>query len=237
MKTLIIDDERLARGELKRLLGDHKEIEIIGEARNGVEGLAMIKRLQPDLLFLDIQMPGKNGFEVLDELEETPRVIFTTAYDRFAIRAFEVNALDYLLKPIGEERLKQALARALDQDGSERPDEQAPLGAEDRVFVKDGARCWFVTLGDVSLFESEGNYTRLYFADQRPLVYRSLAYLEERLDGESFFRAGRKHILNLGHICDMETGAHGGLLAHLPSGLKVELSRRQAQKFKERMSL
>lgn len=229
MKALIVDDERLARNELRRLLAAHPEIEIAGEARDAFEAETLVGRLQPDLLFLDIQMPERNGFELLERLDDAPQVIFTTAYDEYAIRAFEVSAIDYLLKPVTPERLAAALGKL--------PRPNAASGPQERIFVKDGERCWFVRLAEIALLESEGNYTRLHFDVHRPLVLRSLNYLEERLDAAVFFRASRKHILNLTRIASIDPWANGGLLVKLNSGQEVEMSRRQAQKFKERMSL
>jgi two-component system LytT family response regulator len=227
MKALIVDDERLGRAELRRLLEPHPEVEIAGEARDAEEALALIEQIQPDLLFLDIQMPGRNGLEQLDRV---PLVIFTTAYDEYALKAFEVNALDYLLKPVSPERLDAALARAAVRKA------KPVMDGSQRIFVKDGERCWFVTLSDVVLLESEGNYARLYFGGNRPLVLRSLNYLEERLDPATFFRASRKHILNLRFIEGIDPWANGGFLVRLKGGFEVEMSRRQAQKFKEVMS-
>jgi two-component system LytT family response regulator len=231
MKALIVDDERLARTELRRLLEPHAEIEIAGEARDAEEALAQIERLEPDLLFLDIQMPGRNGFDLLAQLDRVRLVIFTTAYDEYALKAFEVNALDYLLKPVAPDRLDAALARAAARKA------KPVVEAAQRIFVKDGERCWFVTLTDVVLLESEGNYSRLYFGGNRPLLPRSLNYLEERLDPAIFFRAGRKHILNLRFIESIDPWANGGFLVHLKGNFQVEMSRRQAQKFKDLMSL
>jgi two-component system LytT family response regulator len=234
MRALIVDDERLGRAELRRLLEPHPEVEIVGEARDAEEALAQIEQLQPDLLFLDIQMPGRSGFELLEQLERVPLVIFTTAYDEYALKAFEVNALDYLLKPVSPERLDAALARAALRKA--KPATTA-ASASSCIFVKDGERCWFVTLSDVVLLESEGNYARLYFGGNRPLVLRSLNYLEERLDPAMFFRASRKHLLNLRFIESIDPWANGGFLVRLKGGFEVEMSRRQAQKFKEVMSL
>jgi two-component system LytT family response regulator len=231
MKALIIDDERLARAELRRLLEKHPDVEIVGEARDADDALSQISRLEPELLFLDIQMPGANGFELLEQLDRVPLVIFTTAYDDYALKAFEVNALDYLLKPVAPERLAAALAKI----GSVKP--KAAVGGDQQIFVKDGERCWFVALREIVLLESEGNYTRLYFGGHRPLVLRSLNYLEDRLDPSMFFRASRKHILNLKFIESMDAWANGGFLVRLKGNVEVEMSRRQAQKFKEVMSL
>lgn len=231
MRALIIDDERLARAELRRLLERHPEIEISGEARDAEQALAQIDQLQPELLFLDIQMPGANGFELLEKLDRVPLVIFTTAYDEYALKAFEVNALDYLLKPVAPERLAAALAKIAGFKS------RSAVGGDQQIFVKDGDRCWFVALKDIVLLESEGNYTRLFFGGHRPLVLRSLNYLEERLDPALFFRASRKHILNLKFIESMDAWANGGFLVRLKGNFEVEMSRRQAQRFKEVMSL
>jgi two-component system LytT family response regulator len=228
MKALIVDDERLARAELKRLLAVHTEIEIAGEARNGAEALDLIAKLGPDLLFLDIQMPGMTGFELLERLEDVPQVIFTTAYDRYAIQAFEVNALDYLLKPIAPNRLAAALAKL-----RPRP-ERTRL---EQVFVRDGDRCWIVRLPDIFLLESEGNYTRVYFGSERPLIRRSLNAFEEQLDPNVFFRAGRKEIINLKWIDKVDIGVNGGLMVTLRGGRSIEMSRRQSTRLREILSL
>jgi len=235
MKALIIEDSRLARKELTHLLESIDGVEVVGEAANAEQALVMIRELEPDLLFLDIEMPGKNGFELLEALDDAPRVIFTTAYNEYAIKAFEVNALDYLQKPLTLERLKGALAK-LPKEGSEPRNVGAKLGEDSRVFVKDGERCWFVRLADIALFEIEGNYTRIYFGEERPLIPKSLNYLEERLDDAVFFRANRQQVINLKAIEKIEPWFSGGLKLALAGGLEVEVSRRQASRFKEMMS-
>ena len=245
MKALIIDDERLARNELRRLLENFPKIEIIGEAANADEALPMIDELSPDLLFLDIQMPGKTGFELLEAIEgKVPEVIFTTAYDEYALKAFEFNALDYLLKPIDLQRLSEAIQRVEEEHlhEIERKDGIKILSETDQVFVKDGEKCWFVKLGKVRLFESMGNYVRLHFDDQKPMILKSLNSLEERLDPKIYFRANRKHIINLTWIEKIEPWFSGGLLVTLKGtektgSEKIEISRRQAIKFKDLMSL
>jgi len=238
MKAVIVDDERLARNALKTLLAEFKEIEIVGEYDNADDALEGIPKDKADLLFLDIQMPGKNGFELLQELDKAPIVIFTTAYDEYAIKAFEVNALDYLLKPIEEDRLKHAIEQVRERlkakAESNRPE---ILDEGDQVFLKDGDKCWFVYLKDVSHFESVGNYVRVYFDGNKPMILKSLNSLEERLNNRNFFRANRKHIINLNWIDSVETWFNGGLLVKLKSGVDVEISRRQALKFKDIMSL
>ncbi len=240
-KAVIIDDERLARTELRKLLGDFAEVEVIGEAANAKEGIEKIDELNPDLIFLDIQMPGKTGFDMLTELEKAPHVIFTTAYDEFALKAFEVNALDYLMKPVEPKRLADALNKLQQAEDKEMAAVSAAnrgiLGENDQVFVKDGERCWFVKLAEVRLFESVGNYAKVFFSTNKPLILKSLNALEERLDDKTFFRANRKHIVNLRMIDKVEPYFNGGLLLDLKGGEKIEVSRRQAVKFKEMMSL
>lgn len=238
MKALIIDDERLARKELASLLEKHEGIEIVGEAANADEAETLIAEKRPDLLFLDINMPGRTGFELLESLDHAPQVIFVTAYDEHALKAFQVNALDYLLKPIDPERLDAALNKLAAAASSELGMPQREILREsDQIFLKDGEKCWFVTLKDVRYLESEGNYVRVRFDDQKPLVLRSLNKLEEKLDPLVFFRANRKHIINLRWIEKIEPYFNGGLLVDLKGGEKVEVSRRQTVKFKEMMSL
>jgi two-component system LytT family response regulator len=241
-KAIIIDDERLARNELKKMLSEFSEIEVIGEAANAQEGIEKIESLSPDLIFLDIQMPGKTGFDMLMELEKAPHVIFTTAYDEFALKAFEVNALDYLMKPVEPKRLADALHKLQQAEEKELAAAMAGmsrgmLGENDQVFVKDGEKCWFVKLAEVRLFESVGNYAKVYFGTNKPLILKSLNALEDRLDERIFFRANRKHIINMRMIEKVEPYFNGGLLIDLKAGEKIEVSRRQAVKFKEMMSL
>ena len=242
MKAIIIDDERLARTELKKLLQDYPEVEVIDEAANAEEGISKIESQQPDLIFLDIQMPGKTGFDLLAQLEKAPQVIFTTAYDEYALKAFEVNALDYLVKPVEPKRLADAIQKiqAAEQREAKQEGEytnNSMLTENDQVFVKDGERCWFVKLSEIRLFESVGNYAKVFFGNNKPLILKSLNALEERLDEKTFFRANRKHIVNLRMVEKIEPYFNGGLLLDLAGGEKIEVSRRQTVKFKEMMSL
>lgn len=240
MKAIIIDDERLARQELKNLLAPYPEIEIVGEANNAETAIENIKLLKPDVIFLDIQMPGKNGFELLEEISGVPEVVFVTAYDEYAIRAFEVNALDYLLKPVQASRLAETVKKILNKDTSEKAEtkeQTQALNDDDQVFVKDGEKCWFVKLSEIRLFESEGNYVRIHFDKNRPLILRSLNNLDERLNNRTFFRASRKHIVNLKWVESIENWFNGGLMVKLRGGEQVEISRRQAAKLKDMMSL
>lgn len=244
IRALLIEDERLAREELKSLLKDFMEIEIVGEARNGSEALEMIKKLSPDLLFLDINMPEMNGFEMIKHLEEIPQVIFVTAYDEFALKAFDVNALDYLLKPVDPIRLQEAIKKLSNSEEEFNSHSDAFLASkdrtltlEDKVFIKDGEKCWFIELRKIRMLESDGNYVKVYFDSSRPLLLRSLNSFEERLDARFFFRANRKFIINLQWISSIENWFNGGLRVELMEGEKVEISRRQAIRFKEVMSL
>lgn len=241
MRALLVDDERLARKELLKLLEAHPVIEVVGEAANAEEALRLINELNPELLFLDIQMPDKTGFQLLEELDSVPMVIFTTAYDEFALKAFEVNALDYLLKPIQPERLADAISKVMEKERSRQAVAHGTgikkLGLNDQVFVKDGDRCWFVSLANIRLFESDGNYIKVYFDGNRPMIHKSLNALDEKLDERAFFRASRKHIINLSWVEGIEPWFNGGLMVKLRGGDKVEVSRRQAARFKEMMSL
>ena len=234
LRVLLVDDERLARADMRRLLAAYTRVEVVGEAASAAEARAALAALAPDLVFLDVQMPGESGFDLLASLDAAPpAVVFTTAFDRYALDAFRVNALDYLLKPVDPERLAEALGRI---DPAPTP-AGGVLGAEDRVFVRDGERLSYVRIGDVRLVESEGNYARLVTATERPLVYRSLNHLEARLDPALFFRASRRHLVNLRAVVRVEDGLAGRLRAVLDGGETVELSRRQAQRFRDRMSL
>lgn len=237
IKTIIVDDERLAREGLKNLLKDFPEINIIGEAGNADEASELVDRLKPQLLFLDVEMPGKNGFALLEDLIDTPCVIFTTAYNEFAIKAFEVNALDYLLKPIQTERLRQGIARVKKEIADISADSQKnQLGDKDQVFIRDGEKCWFVKMEDIRMIESAGNYAKIYFDEYHPLIHKTLHALDERLSPSMFFRANRQQIINLRYIDKIEPFFNAGFII-MKDGTKVEVSRRQSVKFKEMMSL
>jgi two-component system, LytTR family, response regulator len=226
MKALIVDDEPLARRELQRLLAPYAWVQVVGEAANIDEARTRIAELFPDVVFLDIQMPGGTGFDLLTQLDRVPRIIFTTAYDQYAVKAFDVNALDYLLKPIEPERLATALRKI-----------QATAPSLEQLFVRDGPRCWFVPLREVSVFTSEGNSVRLLWGSERPLLGRSLTTLEQKLDPRRFFRANRQQILNLDFVKGVEAGPGGRLHVELRDGTEVEISRRQAKLFRMRASV
>ena len=248
VNVLLVDDSRLARTELRHLLRAFPDVTVVGEARHAAEARARLQELRPDLLLLDIHMPGETGFELLASLEAAPHVIFTTAYDEYALRAFEVNALDYLLKPVQESRLAAALDKArarrltpaaVETSPAPLPDEPAPapLTEHDQVFVKDGERCWFVRLADIRLFEINGSYTQIYFEQHRPLIPRTLQHLEQRLDPRVFFRANRQQIINLKWIERIEPWFSSTLKIQLRGGPEVEVSRQQSVRFRELLSL
>lgn len=230
MKVLLIDDERLAREELRRLLKAHPDVHIVGEAANVMQARHAIDQHLPELIFLDIQMPGGSGFDLLAELDDPPAVIFTTAFDQYALRAFEVSALDYLLKPIAPRRLAQALEKTSARVAQATP---GGPGSDNKVFIKDGERCWFVALEQIVLFESEGNYTRVYFDAHQPLLLRSLNQIEAKLDPSAFMRVSRRQIVNLRYVTAVAPAPAGGLTLTLTGGLQVAMSRRRAVSFKQ----
>lgn len=238
MRALLVDDERLARVELTKLLEKFPEIEIVGEASNGEEAIDKIEELNPELVFLDIQMPGMTGFEVLEHLHVVPQIIFVTAYDEYALKAFEANALDYILKPVELTRLEKAISKVIEQKEEEGLNTSTEkLSYDSQIFIKDGEKCWFVKMDKVRMFESEGNYVRLYFEDSKPMILKSLNNLEKRLSDKEYFRISRKYIINLTWIEKVEAWFNGGLRVTLKSGEKLEISRRQTSRFKELMTI
>ena len=235
MNLVIVDDERLARNELRRLLGAHEDVCVVGEAACVADGIRAVERMEPDLVLLDVQMPDGSGFDLLTALATPPAVIFTTAHDQHAVRAFQVSALDYLLKPIEPELLAQAL------DKQRRRMALAPgpsrTAAEGRIFIQDGERCWLVELDRIMLFESEGNYTRLYFDGQRPLLLRSLVQLEARLEPSRFLRVSRSRIVNMDFVDGIKPSPGGGLTLLLLDGLQVPMARRRGVLVRPRAQL
>lgn len=235
INVCIIDDSRLARAEMRRLLADFDDINITGEAANAEQAFEVIQRTEPGLLFLDIQMPGKDGFQLLEELDSVPHVIFVTAYNEYAVRAFEVSALDYLTKPVDLERLNEALMKVRNSR-TNLPQNDEPLQEESRVFVKDGDRCWFVRVGDIDLIESNGNYAKVHFDDEHPMIHKSLNYLENRLSPDLFFRANRSQIINLKRIKNVDPWFRQSIKIELANGESVEVSRRRSKEFREKLS-
>jgi two-component system LytT family response regulator len=226
IKVILIDDERLARAELNRALINYPDLEVIAEAGNAEEAAELIEKHRPELIFLDIQMPGKSGFDLLEMLDQVPEVVFVTAFDQYAVKAFEANALDYLVKPVRDERFAKVIEKIRSKLNS------APLAAERQLFVKDGNKCHFIALADVFLVESMDNYARIYFKDQTTYLKRSLNQLEESLDAGMFFRINRSQIINLNFIQQVHKLPKGKLNITLKAGLLLEVSDRQSVKFK-----
>lgn len=236
IKAVIVEDSRLARNELKELLKSHKDIELFGEAENVDKAFELIQRTQPDLLFLDINMPEKDGFELLEMLDEVPITIFTTAFDEYAIKSFEYNALDYLLKPINQKRFDQAIEKAKAKLESKSVENTKRLSESSQIFIKDGEQCWLLKIGAISHFEIVGNYTRVFFDDQKPLLYKSLNQIEDRLPEKYFFRANRQQLVNTNYIQTVVPWFNGKLKLTMKNGDEIEVSRRQSYLFKDKMS-
>ena len=236
-KTVIIDDERLAREEVKRALKVHPEFEIIGEASHVDEAKELIERMLPELIFLDIHMPGKSGFDLLEELSSVPEVVFTTAYDQYAVKAFELNALDYLVKPLREERFAKTIEKVKAELAKKVALNKAILPMDRKIFIKDGEKCFFIPLTEIHFIESLDNYARLYFGTQKAMIKRSLNLLEEKLDPTVFFRVNRSQIINTHYIKEMHPYFNNKLQITLTTGQTVEVSSRQSVKFRNWNSL
>lgn len=239
MGALIIDDEKLAREELIYLLRDLPEVKVLGEAQNVTEAAEQIKLLKPQLIFLDINMPAQSGFDLLERLTDPPHVIFVTAYDHFAVQAFETDALAYLIKPVIPEKLHKAV-QAVKDAMAKAPQTGTMAESFDphsRVFIKDGERCFMAPVNDIFLVEAVNNYCKVYFQGHAPLLHRSLQQLEDRLPPRLFFRANRKQLINVQHITKIDTYYKGGMLAEINHKYQVEISQRQAVVFKELMGL
>ena len=230
-RVIVIDDERSAREELKSALKGYAGFEVIGEAKNADEAKEQIITKRPDLIFLDIQMPEKNGFELLESLDEVPIVIFTTAFNQYAVQAFEINALDYLMKPIREERFAKAIEKYRNSVNQKNAGDKV-LPADRQIFIKDGEKCYFIRLSDIYMIESVDNYSRLYFEQKKVLMKRSLRQWEEMLDATQFFRISRTHIINTQYIQQVNSEAKGKLTIRLKTGELLEVSGRQSVKFK-----
>lgn len=238
MKAMIIEDSRLARQELKELLLAHPHISLCAEAENPRDAYAIIQREHPELLFLDINMPGKNGFELLQELPYDPKVIFITAYADQAIHSFNFNTVDYLLKPVSPERLQKALDKLkADITVNETEEIQTALELHSQVMLRDGDKCYWVRLQDIHYFESCGNYTQVFWANEKVTLFRALGKIELRLPETHFFRANRQQIVNITEVVNVEPWVNGGYQLQLRSGMVLEISRRHAARFRELFSL
>lgn len=234
MKILIVDDSRLARKELAGLLAQHPHCDIVGEASDVQSAVTAINELQPDVVLLDINLPDGTGFDVLEQSELTPGVIFTTAYEEHALHAFQVNALDYLLKPITRDRLDEALLK-MEQRPKHAPFVQPEKSLDAHIFIREGERCHFIKFREISRIAVEGNYVRLHFGTLSAPVLRSLNYVETRLDPQTFFRANRQEIINLNYIDRIEPWIGDGLMIVMQDCTEVIASRRQARELKQRL--
>lgn len=229
----LVDDELLALEELKVLLLPFEDLEIVGFSDRVDKAISECNAIKPDLIFLDINMPGKDGFEFLENLEEVREVIFVTAYDQFAIKAFEVNALDYLLKPLNPNRLADAIRRFRSRVQSLENPAEKRLSADKKIFIKDGEKCHFVPVSKIYLLESVGNYVRVFYENHQPLLHKSLSYLEQKLPADLFFRANRQYMFNLDFISQIEPYFNSTLLIVMKSGHKIDLSQRQSVRFRD----
>lgn len=235
IKTLLVDDERLARAELSRLLQAHPQISIVGQAANADEALTLLSQLEVDLVFLDIQMPGLSGLELAAQLDADLQFIFCTAFDSYALDAFGLNALDYLLKPINPERLAKALARFQNKQHDEPQRNYLPENHGLLLKFADSSR--IVRLSDITRFESIGNHSAVYTSYGKSFLHSSLSKIEQRLDPQQFFKASRADIIRVSAIEQLENGvAVGSMLAIMQDGQQVEVSRRQVQVLKQLFS-
>ena len=236
MKAIVVEDSRLAREGLVKMLGSYPEITILGAADHPSSALKLILEHQPDLIFLDIHMPGASGFDLLEKLDYSPKVIFTTAYSEYAIRSFDYNTIDYLLKPISDERLKLAIDKlsisAEDSEACYKP----PLDIHSRILVKDGDKCHLVALESIRYFESCKNHVRIFFGKENAFVKKSLNSIAERLPNRYFFRANRQYVVNLHAIVSIEEAVNDGYEITMSDGKTLEVSRRNAVEMKDLLS-
>ncbi|MEB3800978.1 response regulator transcription factor [Flavobacterium columnare] len=236
IKAVIVEDSRLARNELKELIKSFPEIEVLGEAENVDAAYELINSLNPDLLFLDINMPEKDGFELLEMLDDVPITVFTTAFDEYALKSFEYNALDYLMKPVSPNRFSKAIDKVKQKLENKIVKNKQKVEISNQIFIKEGEKYWLLKVADIYLFEVEGNYTKVFFNDQKAVLNKSLNQIEKKLP-EDFFRANRNQIININYIKNIDLWFSGNLLVHLKDDQKIEISRRQSSLFKEKMSL
>lgn len=237
MKAIIVEDSRIARDGLVRMLKSHNKIEVVGEADHPVPALELIEKLHPDVIFLDIHMPGESGFDLLEKLDYNPQIIFTTAYSEYAIKSFDYNTIDYLLKPISQERLGIAINKLTSNANEPATEQKSPLEMSNKIFIKDDEKCHLVTLESVRYFESCKNYVRVFFNQESAFIKKSLSQVEERLPRHFFFRANRQFVVNLQAIRAIEEGIHDGYIITMDNGVDIDISRRQATELKEMLSL
>lgn len=237
MKAIVVEDSRIAREGLIGMLSEFADMEIVGEAEHPAPALKLILEKRPDVIFLDIHMPGETGFELLEKLDYIPRIIFTTAYSEYAIRSFDYHTIDYLLKPISQERLALAIAKLKTVEDEPLTEFKPALEMNNKIFVKDEDKCHLVTLESIRYFESCKNHVRIFFNQESAFVKKTLSQLEERLPKQFFFRANRQFIINLHAISAIEESINDGYEVTMDNGMQIAISRRQACELKERLSL
>lgn len=232
-KVIIIDDEPLARSIVKEYLQKHPDLELVAECGDGFEGVKAIQQYQPELIFLDIQMPKINGFEMLELIEQPPNVIFTTAFDEYAIKAFEAHAIDYLLKPFNQERFDKAVAKWQEQQHSNAPGKtedlletasQSPAQSH-RVVVKNGSKIKIIPVHDIFFLEAADDYVKIHTKEGYFLKNKTMSHFEQVLDGQQFVRSHRSYIVNVQQITRIDPYEKDNHVAILRSGLKVPVSR------------
>lgn len=239
MKALVVDDEELAREEMHRLLDESRRCSEVLTAGSGEEALRLARIHHVDAMFVDIQMPGLDGFELMAKMESEIPIIITTAYSDYAVRAFESGVVDYLVKPIDPERLRVALDRISGSRTSGRETEEVKfsLANDDRVFVRDGGRFWLVTIGEIEMLESCGNYTKIHFPDGPATIRRTLREFSERLDPHVFFRINRERIVNLRKVEAVKSAGGGQLAVEMSGGCSYEMTRSHMVEFQRLMGL
>ena len=238
MKAIVVEDSRLAREGLIRMLKQHRSIQIVGDAEHPEAARHLIEKTQPELLFLDIHMPGETGFDLLESLDYAPKIIFTTAYSDYAIRSFDYQTVDYLLKPISEERLATAITKLTQQSDSEEVDTNEPrLDVRSRVFVKEGGKYHLIDVASILYVESNRNYVNIVLGDNSVGIKRSLNQIEARLPERLFFRISRKHLVNLQEVEKIDEKSGEGYNITLSNGEELEVSKRNAVKLKAALSL
>ncbi len=236
MKAIVVEDSRLAREGLMRMLQNFPDIDVVGAADHPSKALILIQEARPDVIFLDIHMRGKNGFDLLEELDYTPRIVFTTAYSEYAIRSFDYNTVDYLLKPISEERLAAAVNKLFFTGDDVSSEAKPALEINSKMFLKDGDKCHLVSLNEICYFESCKNYVRIFFGDKNAFVKKSLNSIEARLPKKYFFRVSRQYIVNLNEIKSIEEAMNDGYEIIMNDGKLLDVSRRNAMELKELLS-
>jgi two-component system, LytTR family, response regulator len=249
IRTLVVDDEPMARERIRSLLSQEADVEVVGECADGLQAVSAIQQLSPELVFLDVQMPAVDGFGVIRQVgpDRMPMVVFVTAYDEYALQAFEVHALDYLLKPFGKDRLQQCLDHARHQRDRRQvgdlgksllalvQDFRPEQKKQDRLVIKSGGRVFFVRTEDIEWIEAAGNYVRLHMKDQSHLFRETMNQMESRLDTERFFRIHRSRIVNTERIKELQPWFNGEYVVVLQNGTQLRLSRSYREKLEERL--